>query len=253
MTAKEPTYLESSSGKRLAYFKTEGSQPTVVMMGGLMSDMTGTKALYLEELCRGKGWGYIRFDYSGHGQSSGVFKDGTIGLWHKDALEIIDNVTEGPIVVVGSSMGGWQALLAALARPDRIKGLVGLASAPDFTKHLFSDFSQSQLQELGASGEIRMPSDYGDDPYIFTKALFEDGREHLLLDNSIPLNIPVRLIHGLADSDVPHQVSEGIMARLEGVDKKLTLIKGAGHSLSEPDQLDLLKANLEDVVEKVSG
>lgn len=249
MSEKEPSYLGETCDHRLAYFKTGGAPPTVIFMGGLMADMTGTKALFLENLCREEGWGYVRFDYSGHGRSGGTFRDGTIGVWHLDTLRIIDQVTEGPLVVVGSSMGGWQALLAALARPDRIKGLIGLAPAPDFTERLlWPSLSDDEKARLETDGEIHVPSDYGDAPYIFTKALFEDGRKHLLLDNPIRLNIPVRLIHGLADSEVPHWLSEEIIARLTGCDASLTLIAGAGHGLSEDDQLDILRRQLEDLV-----
>ncbi len=249
MTEKEPSYLEHQPNGRLAYFKTGGGPPTVVFMAGLMSDMAGTKALFLEHLCGEKGWGYVRFDYTGHGRSGGTFKAGTIGSWHRDTLKVIDQVTEGPLVVVGSSMGGWQALLAALARPDRVKGLIGLAPAPDFTERLlWPDLTKRQKEELEKNGEIHVPSDYGDDPYIFTKALFDDGRKHLLLDKPIRLDLPVRLIHGLADSDVPHWLSEEIIARLTSPDASLTLIEGAGHSLSNEDQLKILRGHLEDVV-----
>lgn len=251
MTEKEPSYLEDQPNGRLAYFKTGGGPPTVVFMAGLMSDMAGTKALFLENLCREKGWGYVRFDYTGHGRSGGTFKAGTIGSWHRDTLKVIDQVTEGPLVLVGSSMGGWQALLAAKARPARVRGLIGLAAAPDFTERLlWPDLTEDQKKELDTKGEIQMPSGY-EEPYVFTKALFDDGRKHLLLDKPIRLDCPVRLIHGLADSDVPHWVSEEIIARLISPDASLTLIEGAGHSLSDEDHLKILRGHLEDVVANI--
>ena len=254
MSEKEPSYLEDLPEHRLAYFKTEGGPPTVVFMGGLMSDMTGTKALFLENLCRDKGWGYVRFDYSGHGQSSGVFRKETIGAWRRDTLSIIDGLTKGPLVVVGSSMGGWLALLAALARPDRVKGLIGLAPAPDFTERLlWPGMTSAQKQEFEQTGEVRIPSEYGDDPYIFTRVLFEEARTHFLLDGAIPLRIPVRLIHGLKDNDVPAWVSEEIMARLEGDDAELTLLEEGDHRLSSPEQLECLTKLLEDVVAKITS
>ena len=250
MSENQPSYLEYGSGHRLAYFKTDGKSPTVVFMGGLKSDMTGTKALFLEKICQQADLGYIRFDYTGHGRSGGTFREGTIGDWHRDTLAIIDQLTVGPLVVIGSSMGGWQALLATRARPDRVKGLIGLAAAPDFTENLlWPDLTEDQKKELDTKGEIQMPSDY-EEPYIFTKALFEDGKKHLLLDGPLKLDMPVRLIHGLADKDVPHWVSEKIMTQLDSPDATLTLIEGAGHSLSEDSQLRVLQSQLQDVVAK---
>lgn len=254
MSQNQPAYLGLPSGGRLAYFKTGGVPVTVLFLGGLMSDMTGTKALFLEKLCRDKSWGTVRFDYSGHGQSSGKFRDGTIGAWRRDTLSIIDGCTEGPLVVVGSSMGGWLALLAALARPDRVKGLIGLAPAPDFTERLlWPGMTAAQKHELEQTGEVHIPSEYGDDPHIFTRVLFEEARAHLLLNRPIPLRIPVRLIHGLKDNDVPAGVSEEIMARLAGADAELTLLEEGDHRLSSPEQLECLARLLEDVVEKITS
>lgn len=254
MSRPEPSLLETGHGQKLAYFKSGGGPVTVVFLGGLMSDMLGTKAIFLENFCRTKGWGYIRFDYSGHGQSSGKFRDGTIGAWRRDTLAIIDGCTKGPLVMVGSSMGGWLALLAALARPDRVQGLVCLAPAPDFTERLlWPGMTAAQKQELEQTGEVHIPSEYGDDPYIFTQILFDEARAHFLLDQPIPLDIPVRLIHGLKDNDVPARVSEEIMARLEGADAKLTLLEEGDHRLSSPKQLDCLGALLEDVVAKIAS
>ena len=253
MSHPEPSLLETGRGQKLAYCKSEGGPVTVIFLGGMMSDKQGAKAVFLEGVCRNQGWGYIRFDYSGHGSSSGNFREGTIGSWLGDAVSIIDHLSEGPLVLVGSSLGGWLALLAALARPGRVKGLVCLAPAVDFTERLLpSILGQELMKEMEEKGEIQIPSEYGDKPYIFTKALFDEGRDHLLLDGPINLDLPVGLLHGMKDTDVPHWISEKFMARLAGGDKKLVLLEGAGHRLSSPAELEQIKTLLEDVVEKAA-
>ena len=170
--------------------------------------MTGTKATFLDEFCAARGLGYTRFDYSGHGASSGRFEDGTIGRWAEDAIAIIDRATEGPLILVGSSMGGWIMLLAALARPDRIAGLVGLAPAPDFTEALiWNRLADEERDRLIQAGRLEMPSEYSEEPTILTRALIEEGRRHLLLSAPIGIRCPVRLLHGMADPDVPYRLS----------------------------------------------
>lgn len=252
MTQRTPAFFEAPHGTRIGYFKTEGKGPLVVFMGGLMSDMSGTKALFLENWCREKGQSYLRFDYGGHGASSGSFEEGTIGSWHQDALAAIDNLTEGPIILVGSSMGGWQVLLAALARKDRVVGLIGLAPAPDFTERiLLTNLDEAHRKTLMEEGKIQVPHDYEGDPYVFTRDLVEDGQKHLLLDAPIVLDIPIRLIHGMKDNDVPYQISLDIMAALEAKDAELVLLKGANHKLSSPKELAVLTGALESIIEKV--
>lgn len=218
-------------------------------MGGLMSDMTGTKATFLEGFCKEKGWGYLRFDYGGHGASSGKFEDGTIGSWLTDALAVVDYLTEGPIILVGSSLGGWMVLLSALQRPDRVKGLIGLASAPDFTKRmLWPSFTPENKKELQDTGQVKMPSDYDDEPYIFTQTLLDEAENHLVLEGPIKLDMPVRLIHGMADNDVPYNTSLAIMEKLQSPDAALALVLGAGHGLSTDNDLDRLGKLLKEVV-----
>ena len=211
--------------------------------------MSGTKATFLDEFCATRGLGYVRFDYSGHGESSGRFEEGTIGTWVEDAVAIIDRVTEGPLLLVGSSMGGWIMLLAALARPKRIAGLVGLAPAPDFTEALMwnalTDDGRNRLLEAGS---LEMPSDYSEEPTIITRTLIEEGRRHLLLSAPIGIRCPVRLLHGMADPDVPYQLSLELAERLVSNDVCVTLIKDGDHRLSRAEDLALLGDTLDDLI-----
>lgn len=221
--------------------------PGVVFLGGFKSDMTGTKATRLEAFCRERGQQFTRFDYRGHGQSSGDFRDGTIGLWRSDALAVLDEVTEGPQILVGSSMGGWIMLLAALARPERVAGLVGIAPAPDFVVRMYEEFSPEQKAALQRDGWIGRPSDYSDEPYVITRQLIEEGRDHLLLDRPIDLRLPVRLLHGLRDDDVPWDLSLRIAERLTSDDVRITYVKGGDHRLSAEPDLDLLCATVAEI------
>jgi pimeloyl-ACP methyl ester carboxylesterase len=224
----------------LAYCATAGAGPGIVFLGGFGSDMTGTKATALEEAAVARGHAFLRLDYSGHGQSGGRFVDGTIGDWFADALGVFDAMTTGPQIVVGSSMGGWIALLLARARPERVKALVGIAAAPDFTARLLSgELSESQRETLLTDGVLYRPSEYGD-PMPITRKLVEDGAKHLLLEGPIPFSGAVRLLHGQRDADVPWQLSLGIAERLESDDVRVTLIKDGDHRLSRPQDLALL-------------
>ena len=211
--------------------------------------MAGTKATFLDDLCAARGLGCVRFDYSGHGASSGRFEDGTIGAWADDAIAIIDHVADGPLVLVGSSMGGWIMLLAALARPDRIAGLVGLAPAPDFTEALiWNRLSDEERDRLMRDGRLVTPSQYSEEPTIITRALIEEGRRHLLLNAPIGIRCPVRLLHGMADPDVPHRLSLDLAERLVSNDVRVTLIKDGDHRLSRAEDLALLGATIEELV-----
>jgi pimeloyl-ACP methyl ester carboxylesterase len=223
-----------------------------VFCGGFMSDMTGTKAQYLDAHCAARDRAFLRFDYLGHGASSGRFTDGTIGRWAEDAVAAIDELTEGPLVLVGSSMGGWIMLLAALARPQRVAGLVGVASAPDFTEDLmWNAWPQAVRDQLTRDGVYHAPSDYDDGPYPITLTLIEEGRRHLLLREPIALTCPVHLLHGLEDADVPWRLSLTLADKLASDDVVVTLVKGGDHRLSEPDQLARLAAAVDEVCGKV--
>lgn len=228
---------------------SEGRLPGVVFCGGFKSDMAGSKALTLEAWCQKRGQRFVRFDYTGHGQSSGRFEEGTIGAWKRDALTILDDIATGDNVLVGSSMGGWIMLLAALERKERVRGLVGIASAPDFTERLiWEEMHAEQRAEIEKNGVVYLPSCYGEEPYPITRRLIEEGRSHLLLQGSIDLPVPVRLLHGTKDEDVPWQVSHTLMERLTSPDAMLRLVKDAGHRLSGPDQLIMLCEALEEVL-----
>ena len=246
----EPADLERPDGARLAYCRTAASGagadlPGVIFLGGFVSDMTGTKATALEDHARARGQAFIRFDYQGHGRSSGAFTEGTIGRWAADAIAVLDRLSHGPQILVGSSMGGWIMLLVALARPRRIAGLVGIAAAPDFTEDLmWAGFPAEARARLLRDGVIEMPSDYGEAPYPITLKLIEEARDHLLLRASIELACPVRLIHGSADTDVPWQVSVRLAERLRSDDVELTLVKDGDHRLSAPRDLERLRAVL---------
>jgi pimeloyl-ACP methyl ester carboxylesterase len=245
----QPFFLELSGGRRIAYHLSDGKLPCVVFMGGFRSDMTGTKATTIEALCKKRGQRFLRFDYTGHGQSSGDFMEGSIGQWARDAIDVLEQLVKEPCILVGSSMGGWLMLLAALQRKEQVLGLVGIASAPDFTQSLIDhELNEAQRQEVMERGVVYIPSCYGEAPFPITRKLIEDGRSHLLLESPIPLDIPVRLIHGLCDNDVPWQVSQTIMERLASGDVTLRLVKNGGHRLSEPDQLAMICEAVEEVL-----
>ncbi len=210
------------------------------------------KALAVEAFCRARGQAFVRFDARGHGQSSGLFEEGGIGDWAADAVSVIDALTEGPQILVGSSMGGWLMLLAALERRTRIAGLLGLAAAPDFTEELIFDaFSLDQKQSLLQDGKVLIDNCYGEAPYPVTRRLIEDGRQHLLLHGPINLYCPVRLIHGQQDQDVPWRTALRLVQHLASDDVEVTLVKSSGHRLSEPADLERMTSVLEDLLRKV--
>jgi pimeloyl-ACP methyl ester carboxylesterase len=232
--------IDRGDGIRLAYALTPGAGPTVVFLPGFMSDMTGDKALAVEAFCRARGTACLRLDYSGHGASGGAFADGTIGSWTGDALFLIDRLTSGPIVVVGSSMGGWIALNVALARPDRVAALIGIAAAPDFTETLMWDaMAPPERETLLRDGLLRIPSQYGGEQ-IVTRALIEDGRTRLLLHAPIAIPCPVRLLQGIQDPDVPWETALKLSSRLQSADVQTTLVKDGDHRLSRPQDIALL-------------
>ena len=241
-------YLTTPQGRRIAHHRTAGQGPGVVFLGGFMSDMTGSKAMFLQDWAAAQGRAFLRFDYSGHGQSSGAFEDGCIGDWVEDAMAVIDALTEGPQVLVGSSMGGWIALQIARALPDRVKGLVGIAPAPDFTEDsMWAGFSEAQRVALMDQGRIVIPSDYSEDGYPITRRLIEDGRQRLVLRTPLPLPFPVRILQGTADTDVPVSVALRLMDHADCPDLRLTLVKGADHRFSTPECLAMIAAAVNEV------
>ena len=242
------SFLHRQDGTSLAYFRLEGESPGLMFLGGFRSDMSGTKASALEAHCRKVGRAYVRFDYGGHGESSGKFEDGTIGEWAEDALAILDDVAQGPQVLVGSSMGGWIMLLAALARPERVKGLVGVASGPDFTadfkKHRLTEEMQKELDERGY---VLHPPNIWEEPYPITRKLLDEGENHLLLQGEIDLACPVRLIHGMRDETVPWETSLKLSDVLKSDDVRLTLVKDGGHRLSRDADIELIIRTAEEL------
>ena len=256
---QKPDYL-STEKTRIAYHHVPArhdlaemsvprNHPGILFCGGFKSDMTGSKALYLETFCRDRGISFTRFDYQGHGQSSGHFLEGSIGQWSEDACAILDHVTQGPQIIVGSSMGGWIMLNLVKIRPEKCKALVGIAAAPDFTEDLmWAQFPESVQQLLETEGQFKQPSEYSEDPYIITHHLITEGRRHLCLREPIPFSGPIRLLHGLKDQDVPWQVSQKIMAQALSKDVTLTLVKEGDHRLSEEQDLKRLGITLEQLL-----
>ena len=243
-----PTLLKREGRETIAYRAMAGSTPGVMFCGGFMSDMTGTKATALEAHCRRIGRAFVRFDYSGHGESGGAFRDGTIGGWRDDALAVLDGVASGPQVLVGSSMGGWIVLLLALARPERVTGLVGVAAAPDFTEDLiWSTLDDEGRRTLAEAGEIVMPCDYAEDLYPITMGLIEEGRDHLLLRAPIALSCPIHLLQGMRDDDVPWRTALQIAEQVESERVTVELVKDGDHRLSRDEDLARLTAAVEGI------
>lgn len=231
--------LKSTTGYALASLFQKGGAhlPTVVFLPGFRSDMMGTKAVYLAERCAARSQSFLRFDYSGHGQSEGAFQDGCISEWLEDALFMIDQ-TSGPLVLVGSSMGGWIGLLCAYKRPDRVRAFIGIAAAPNFTDWIEADLTPAQKQELNKKGFVSEQSEYSPEPQIYTRRLLEDGARNRLPLTGWRDDLQVVLLQGLEDADVPWRTVESIQKLLPQADIKL--IQGGDHRLSRPEDLALL-------------
>ena len=239
------SYFEIA-GRRIACRQRGGRGPALVFLPGYASDMEGAKALALDAFGKERGLAVLRFDYSGTGSSSGRFEDGTLSLWVEDALAAVDRMVKGPLILIGSSMGGWIALHLALLRPERIRGLVGIAAAPDFTQW---GFSSEQIAGLERSGRIEEPNPYGEKPSLFTRAFWESGQRLLLLEREIAIDCPVRLVHGDADQEVPLDVAFRLMRALRSSDVQLNVLKGGGHRLSQPHEIKAILGTLEDLLE----
>ena len=245
----ESSILARPSGATIAYHHLSGKGPGVIFCTGFKSDMTGGKALALEAWCRREARQFTRFDYCGHGASSGRFEDGTIGQWRKDALAVFDEVTSGPQVVVGSSMGGWIACLMSVVRPERIHAIVGIAPAVDFTQALlWPRLDAEARRQIEEEGVWLRPSAYDDGPYPITKMLIEDGANHLLMPGPIPFKGRVRLIHGMQDDAVPWEHSLRIADAMESEDVEITFVKDGEHRLSRGADLARLVAAVANVV-----
>ena len=245
--------MDRGDGVELAWIARDGTSPTVVFLPGFASDMAGSKAVALDAFCDEHRVGLLRLDYSGHGASGGAFAEGSIGRWRDDALLLIDRLTTGRLLLVGSSMGGWIGLLLALARPDRVAGLVGIAAAPDFTERLiWPSLPPPARAALLRDGHLDLPSPHGP-PTRITRTLSEDGRRHLLLDAPIALEAPVRLLHGQQDPDVPWETALTLAGQLTSADVQVTLVKDGEHRLSRPADLALLCRTVESLLGSLGG
>lgn len=250
---QSPQYLERIGKPPLAYLytaPTNTDMPTIVFCGGFKSDMRGTKAWYLEQQCIKSGYGFLRFDYSGHGESGGDFAHGTIGQWALDAKDVMTNLALEKMILIGSSMGGWISLIIGQDMPDKIKAMIGIAAAPDFTDDLFyKRLDEQQRQTIMAEGKIEIPNDYSDEPYIFTKALIEEGRENFVLggnkETDIKFAFPIHLLQGKLDTDVPWQRAEEIKQAVSQPEVKITYIEEGDHRLSSDSDLVLLWQTVE--------
>ena len=244
----ETQFLTTDQGRRIAYHRTEGRGPWIVFLGGLKSDMQGTKAVFLEDWARAEGRAFLRFDYSGHGESSGRFEEGCIGDWAEDTAAAVAALTDGKILPVGSSMGGWQALLLARAQPERLMGLVTIAAAPDFTEDGYAaGFTDEQWQLLETQGHVELPSDYME-PYVITRRMIEDGRRQLVLRDPLELPFPVRFLQGTADTAVSTATAVRLLEHAKGPDMQLRLVKDADHRFSDGPCLDILVQALNEVL-----
>jgi pimeloyl-ACP methyl ester carboxylesterase len=229
----------------LAHHHTPGAAPTIVFLPGYRSDMQGSKVLAMEAWARDRGQAFLRFDYAGCGESPGDFEDQTLASWRDDALRMIDTLVEGPVVLVGSSMGGWLMLLVALARPERVIGMVGIAAAPDFTRWGFTD---AEKATLAAQGRLEQPSDYGPEPMVTTLPFWTSGEANLMLEAPIAFDGPVRLLQGQRDAEVPWELALRLADMLRSDDVQVTLVKGGDHRLSRDADIRLLLRATEDIL-----
>lgn len=241
-------FLEREDGERLAWKAVAGQGPTVVWLGGFMSDMAGTKAQALADWAMARGRAFVRFDYLGHGESSGAFRDGTISRWRADSLAVIDQLTEGPLVLVGSSMGGWISCLVGAVRAERLAGLVLIAPAADFTEKLMlPGFPPEAHEALAATGEWIRPSLYDEGGYPITRSLLEDGARWSILPGPVPIEVPVRILQGAEDPDVPWAHALALAQALKGENVVFALIKDGDHRLSRPQDIARLLAAVEEI------
>jgi pimeloyl-ACP methyl ester carboxylesterase len=254
MQTAEPTalaYFDPGDGRRIAYRYREpkADSPTVLFLPGYASDMEGAKAEAIDAFCATRGAGCFRFDYSGTGASGGQFAEGTLTRWLDEVLSAIDLLTEGPLILAGSSMGGWLALHAALRRKGRVKALLGIAAAPDFTDW---GFTQEELETLVRDGKLERANPYGPEPSVTWRGFWESGAGHRLLYSPIDLIIPIRLVHGEQDQEVPMGVPIKLMADLRSADVQLRLIKNGGHRLSEPHEIHAILVELHGLMERIA-
>ena len=248
-----PDFITNERGQKLAYHYTppkDKTLPSVVFLGGFRSDMNGSKAMYLQDWAGRHGRGFLRFDYSGHGQSDGVFERGCIGEWAQDAADVINTVTKGAQILVGSSMGGWISLLLAKRKAVEIAGFVGIAAAPDFTANMWDGMNEDQQKMLVADGTIDLPSDY-DTPYTISHKLILDGADNFVLNTPLAVKFPTRLLWGTDDKDVSRGVTLRLLDHMEGADIRLYIVKNADHGFSSPPCLRLIQKAIHSVTKAI--
>ncbi len=246
-----PAFLLRPDGERLAYLAREGRGPAIVWFGGFRSEMKATKAAHLDAWAAREGRAFVRFDYFAHGASSGEWAQATVTRWRDDALAVIDELTQGPLVLVGSSMGGWLACLAALARPERVRAMVLIAPAADFTEALLGpNLPETARAAIARDGVWTAPSAYDPAGYPITRRLIEDGRRHAILGARVPIRCPVRILHGQADPDVPWTHGLKLADALESRDVTFMLVKGGDHRLSTPADLARLEAAVAELADR---
>lgn len=250
ITATQLAYFDPGDGRRIAYRFREpkAGGPIVMFLPGYASDMEGAKAEAIDAFCATRGIGCLRLDYSGTGSSGGEFADGTLGRWLDEVLSAIDLLTDGPLILAGSSMGGWLALHAALSRPGRVNALLGIAAAPDFTDW---GYTAEDKEALRRDGKLERPNPYGPEPSVTWLGFWQSGAEHRLLNNVIDLTIPIRLVHGELDAEVGLGVALQLLRELRSADVQLRLIKGAGHRLSEPHEIHAILVELLGLLEQI--
>lgn len=243
------SYLNLAEGRRIAFRQTDGGSPTIVFLPGYASDMEGAKALAVDAFARDRGLGMLRFDYSGTGSSEGAFDEGTLDRWLEECLAAVDQLTAGPLILTASSMGGWLALLVALRRPERVRAILGIAAAPDFTEW---GFTPEDRQKLRTNGRIAESDEEGGSGRFFTHGFWHSGQLLLLLDAELPIECPVRLVHGNLDDSVPVAIATRLMQQLRSADVQLTIVKGGGHRLSAPHEIRTILRALDDLLELTS-
>ena len=242
-------FLATPNGQKLAYSFTKGTGPTVVFLGGFKSNMEGSKAIFLEKWAKKRNRSFLRFDYSGHGQSSGDFLNLGIGDWCNDAKQVLELAGNNGIILIGSSMGGWISLLLSRDLGSRLKGLITIAAAPDFTEDsMWKNFTEDQKKEVLNKGVLYLSSDY-DEPYPITRYLIENGRQNLVLHEPLELTCPVRLMQGTEDTAVTREIALKLFDHINADDLSLFFKRGADHSFSDQGCLEILEKNLEDILQ----
>jgi pimeloyl-ACP methyl ester carboxylesterase len=248
MTPEPPklSFIAAGDGLKLAYRLRGGRSPTLVFLPGYASDMEGAKAAALDAFAARQGLAMLRFDYSGTGSSEGAFEEGTLERWLDESLLMIDRLSEGPLIVVGSSMGGWIGLHAALRRSERVEALVGIAAAPDFTDW---GYSEGDKRRIAAQERLEQPNPYGAEPHVTTRHFWESGQRLRLLEEPVAIHCPVRLVHGDSDEDVPVDVALRLVKQLRSADVQLLLLKSGGHRLSDPHEIEAILQTVAALVE----